>query len=348
MTTSMTTLRTALGGLLALALLPAFWPSDAMAQDCTDEATDLIAGRTMIVGDVNVCNDETTLTVTYEATTPWCLLATNLHVATSENDIPQTNKGNPIPGQFAFGDEHDCAPGGTATFAIPLDDIGEDGVEPGDTVVIAAHAEVRNTENFEEEGAWGDGARFVERGPWATYFTYAVQEALLCGDSDSRCVFVTSSVHEGDFGGLAQGDAICNARASEAGLPGTYKAWLSTPGAGNSAAERFTQSVVPYKLVDGALVANDFADLTSCVLVPPLFCLQHGINVTEDADMVGQALVWTGTQEHGGASAFTCGAWDDVASAGLSGLSDTPRDLWTIGGGAIQCLATAHLYCFQQ
>ncbi len=48
-------------------------------------------------------------------------------------------------------------------------DIG-DGVEPGDTVFIAAHAEVEDGER--EEGAWGKGTRFVERGNWAMYFTY--------------------------------------------------------------------------------------------------------------------------------------------------------------------------------
>ena len=82
----------AVGALLALALATCFCgPGGAMAQDACffDEATDLIAGQTINVGDVNVCNDATTLTVTYELTSPWCLLATHLHVATSEDDIPQ-------------------------------------------------------------------------------------------------------------------------------------------------------------------------------------------------------------------------------------------------------------------
>ena len=106
---TVTTSRTALGGLLALALLPALWLSDAMAQHCTDEAINLIAEQDIEASDVNVCNDETTLTVTYEATYPWCLLETHLHVATIpmlppqdpdiapiDTNIPQTNKGNPI------------------------------------------------------------------------------------------------------------------------------------------------------------------------------------------------------------------------------------------------------------
>jgi hypothetical protein len=136
-----------------------------------------IAGRTIDAGDVKVCNDDTNLTFTYEATYPWCLLETNLHVATipdppadPDANIPQNKPGNPIPGHFDQGDEHDCV--GTATFEIPLDEI-DGGVSPGDTVVIAAHAEVEDGKR--EEGAWGKGPRFVERGNWAMYFTYTVQ-----------------------------------------------------------------------------------------------------------------------------------------------------------------------------
>ena len=215
MTTLMKTARAALGGLLALALLPAFWPGDAAAHSCDDPfSTDLIAGRTIDAGDVKVCNDDATLTVTYEATFPWCLLETNLHVATSEAEIPQNKPGNPIPGHFAYGDEHDCV--GTAAFEIPLDEI-DGGVSPGDTVVIAAHAEVEDGER--EEGAWGEGTRFVERGNWAMYFTYAVQ-AGACGGAASCTVFVTSTTDTGNLGGLAGADAICQARADSAGLRG--------------------------------------------------------------------------------------------------------------------------------
>jgi hypothetical protein len=46
MTTSMTTARTALGGLLALALLPAFWPGEAAAHSCDAPfTTDLVTAR---------------------------------------------------------------------------------------------------------------------------------------------------------------------------------------------------------------------------------------------------------------------------------------------------------------
>jgi hypothetical protein len=40
--------------------------------------------------------------------------------------------------------------------------------------------------------------------------------------------FVTSTLQLGTFGGLAGGDAICQARADAATLGGTWRAWLST------------------------------------------------------------------------------------------------------------------------
>ena len=48
MTTLLTTPRTPLGALLALALAPALWPGEAAAHPCDDAlSTDLIAGRTI-------------------------------------------------------------------------------------------------------------------------------------------------------------------------------------------------------------------------------------------------------------------------------------------------------------
>ena len=86
------------------------------------------------------------------------------------------------------------------------------------------------------------------------------QEPFLCG-GDTSNVFVTSTIHDGNLGGLAGADAICQARAEADGslaAPGTYKAWLSAGGAGNSAADRLTHATVPYKLVNGTQIAADW------------------------------------------------------------------------------------------
>jgi hypothetical protein len=201
-------------GALALALAPAFWPTAAAAHTCDDPfSTDLIAGQTIDAGDVKVCNDDATLTITYEATYPWCLLETNLHVATvpeppadPDANIPQNRPGNPIPGQFAYGDEYGGCLDGTATFEIPLDEI-DGGVGPGDTVAIAAHAEVED--GAREEGAWGKGTRFVARGNWAMYFTYVVQAP----PPPASCICDTLSP-----GGIATGAELLEALCPDGAL----------------------------------------------------------------------------------------------------------------------------------
>jgi hypothetical protein len=183
MTTPMTTSRAALGGLLALAVLPAFWPGDAAAHTCDAPfRTDLVTGRGIDVGQVTVCNDAEFLTVTYETTYPWCVLRTHLHVASELAGIPKFRLlRTPNWLRFDFIEDVDCE--GEVTFDIALDEIDR-GVLPGDSVVVAARAVV------EGEGAdgihprcllgdrciaWGKGSRFRPRLP-AMYFTYKVQE----------------------------------------------------------------------------------------------------------------------------------------------------------------------------
>jgi hypothetical protein len=141
---------------------------------CEDKATDLIAGKNSDVGDVYVCEDWPTMTVTYDVSgTSWCLTETKLHVAASADGIPQTKKGNPKPGRFDYRGNHSCDQ--TANFEIDLPSIGVDlDVDP--TVAIAAQAVVEDRSG-RQEGAWGGGQRFVERGPSATFFSYTINRA---------------------------------------------------------------------------------------------------------------------------------------------------------------------------
>jgi hypothetical protein len=65
-------------------------------------------------------------------------------------------------------------------------------------------------------------------------------------------VFVTSTVYTGNLGGSAGADDKCQERADAAGLGGTFKAWLSATGTGNSAFDRLSHASVPYVRVDDA------------------------------------------------------------------------------------------------
>lgn len=161
--------------LLAAAVLPAAWGAPAQAQ-CNTSPTvvTLFAGRTMNAGTVTVTNDASNLYVTYATTSPWELTEAHLAVADTLAGIPQTQKGNPIPGRFAYSATFD--PEVTAfTFTIPLGSFS-----PGQTLFIAAHAVVLTPSSSSGGGTqtgWGNGDGFPGAN-WATYFRYTVQS---CG-----------------------------------------------------------------------------------------------------------------------------------------------------------------------
>lgn len=95
----------------------------------------LYAGQNIVVGQVEVWNDETNLYVKFVIDPDWCLEETHVAVAASLEGIPQTKKDNPIPGQFAYKhEEPDCET--EDLYTIPLS------VECGAALVIAAHAVV--------------------------------------------------------------------------------------------------------------------------------------------------------------------------------------------------------------
>ena len=171
----------------------------------------------------------------------------------------------------------------------------------------------------------------------------------LCGNQLFKTVFVSSTGHDGDLKtagggetGLEGGDNICNARASAAGLPGTYTAWLST--AATDAKDRVTQASVPYLQPNSARIADNFADLLDC----GDGCLDIGINVMENG--VGTSRhVWTGTDSFGvkGLS-DQCSDW--TTSAGLACIGQANPGItdgrWTCAGWR-PCTDTNRLYCFQ-
>ena len=100
----------------------------------------LYAGQDIPVGTVNVSNDGTNLYVTYNTIDGWVMTETHLAVADSLDDIPQTKKGNPIPGQFPYKHE-DLGYTASDPYIIPLSEI-DVGVGAEDILYIAAHAKV--------------------------------------------------------------------------------------------------------------------------------------------------------------------------------------------------------------
>lgn len=161
-----------------------------------------------------------------------------------------------------------------------------------------------------------------------------------CGKGGPCLAFLTSSVHGGELGGLSGGDTICNQRASAAGLPGNYRAWLSD--SVNSPATRFTQNPGPYVLPNGVRIANTWADMIDDSLLAPL-------NVMEDGGVqAGMTNVWTGTSGTGKQAAYHCDGWTNTfAFGGVYGRADATNSGWSVAG-AFTCGSGYRLYCFQQ
>ena len=197
--------------------------------------------------------------------------------------------------------------------------------------------------------------------------TFMRKDALapaVCTLSPRKLVFVTSAAYDGNLGGLSGADAKCNAAAASAGLPGTYKAWLSDSTA--SPSTRFTQSaVLPYRRVDGTLVARNWADLTDLILAAPINALAAPINVTESGSTLGtNQYAWTYTTFRGSEvvdlgpiflGGLHCADWTSNARGEYGIVGDPADDIddGTLGGWSVfdvaVCDATGvHLFCFQQ
>jgi len=180
------------------------------------------------------------------------------------------------------------------------------------------------------------------------------------GCNGFKRVFLTSSSHNGAFGGVAEADAICQARANFAGLPGTFKAWISAGDliAFTDPATTFTHSTTPYVRVDGVVVATDWADLTDGTLDATINIDEFGVAHLPTFDDL--AYTYTATNPDGTAVVIDagrlgiyipdCSDWTDNSVASTAGIGHIlSTDLnWTISGADADCSPNLHLYCFEQ
>lgn len=168
----------------------------------------------------------------------------------------------------------------------------------------------------------------------------------------SRVVFVVLDPGAPlEYGGVDGADAICQAAADDAGLSGTYLAWLSSA-AGNSPSVRFSHDGGPFVRTDGIIVAADWADLTDSELLAP-------INLTADGGEVSgspETQVITHTEANGtfaGGVAPCLGYTADSAVEPERGDATMIDERWSIIGDTWGCangvgFNSPSLYCFQQ
>ncbi len=137
----------------------------------------LLAGQTMEAGSVCATIEGENIKVTYQVSGDWLLSETHLWVDTSLTTLPVTRAGNPKIGLFPY--TSGSLDGATSyEFLVPLSLFGLSGDEEvcdPVTLFAVAHAalyRVLEDGTVQTETGFADGTRLVDRGSWATYFTW--------------------------------------------------------------------------------------------------------------------------------------------------------------------------------
>jgi hypothetical protein len=165
--------------------------------------------------------------------------------------------------------------------------------------------------------------------------------ANMCAPAQ-RVFISATAINNAAFGGLSAGDNLCQSYADAAQLGGTWKAWLSSGML--HAQSRLVHSTLPYRRLDGVLIANDWTALTSGTLVNP-------IDVDEQLAPWPGTEVWTGTNAAGLKTTATCSDWTNgtnlgtVATVGSSSATDAT---WSSVYLQFCDRNNVHLYCVEQ
>jgi len=164
-----------------------------------------------------------------------------------------------------------------------------------------------------------------------------------CEDRRFCRVFVTSTSHDGNIGGVSDANDICQIQADSAGLIGNFLAWISDS-FGNSPDDNFNQVSVPYQLVDGTQIASNWTELTDGTI-------DSSINLNAMGGPPGSISdVWTGTNTNGTAHTENCDEWSDGTDSdvGIEGDFGSTDSNWTTTAGTELCNELNSLYCFEQ
>ena len=183
--------------------------------------------------------------------------------------------------------------------------------------------------------------------------------------SPANVAFVTSTTYTANLGGIAGADAKCQARANAAGLPGTFKAWISDSTTDaychihnltGTKASKCGLSVLPvaagpWVRTDGLPFAPAIGELTatSHVVYTPLNYDEFGHLFPTSTSYNFTNTDWNGVFSGGGGIFTACADWTDGASAASlanGGWVYGTTGLWGSGFG-VACNANLPLICMQ-
>lgn len=166
----------------------------------------------------------------------------------------------------------------------------------------------------------------------------------------ARKVFISSKTVKGDVT-ISGADALCASSGVNGGMGNNFKAWISSPT--SNPTNRFNTFAGAYRLSNGTLIANSWADLIDG-------SIQNHIKINEFGETLGFNLVWTGTSSNGttypGISANkNCNGWTTTTGRGTIGVMSTDDNnlltngQWSLSPyGEYPCIQEYRLYCFEQ
>jgi hypothetical protein len=156
-------------------------------------------------------------------------------------------------------------------------------------------------------------------------------------------IFTSTLRYDGNLGGLASADALCDQLAQDASLGGTFQAWLGVGSSGP--AERTERQGKPYQTTTGTVVADDWADLTDGSLDAPVNVDQYGNPVASSH------YAWTNVAAVGGGAegAPDCSGWTsaDPGDDGAYGVTGVTAPPWT-DSVVVPCDSLNHLICIEE
>ena len=166
-----------------------------------------------------------------------------------------------------------------------------------------------------------------------------------------RFAFVSTHLFSGAEASSGDAASKCTALAQDAGLPGSYRAWLSD--AEQVPAVDLYADPVVFLRPDGWAIAWSWAELVGGDLAQP-------INLDQDAQPLppipvdcGEGVtldsaVWTGTTNDGQPAAANCEDWsvESLTTKGVAGNAQS-SELWSDAGCLVSCLASLPVYCVQ-
>lgn len=171
----------------------------------------------------------------------------------------------------------------------------------------------------------------------------------VCTDA-RKIIFVTSEHYKGgEIGGVAGGDAKCQALADKAGLVGEFKSWLAT-GKDDAPLVRFAWSGAPYVMVDGTELAPNWEKLAHA---PTL--TEHGVPFTASTVECGTSVmtVWSsqiiGPFTTDGVE-YACGGWASADAEGAASFINKEATFPPINPNCWKrpCSGTAPIFCVEQ